>query len=131
MFTVNTSNAVTCRTSPLAALAKYFVSSFFSSFSPQHHVRGRGQPKVARLQDDDFADPSSGVEQQTQENEITPAGGCRTVNAVEHGLDFRIVEMLDLTAAGPLERDPQDTLAKSEMLRVLRTEITKETVDRA
>ena len=80
----------------------------------QADLRGRVQAQVGGAQGDDFLDPRAGVEHGGEERVVAAAVDGAAVHGAEDGLDLPVLEVLDGTAAGPLERDGEDALTVHE-----------------
>jgi hypothetical protein len=81
------------------------------------------------MQTNDLADASARVEQERQEDEVAPCVGRSATDPIEHGLDLRKLQVLNLAHGRALEWNAQDALGLRQVLRLLGTQEAEETVN--
>jgi hypothetical protein len=81
------------------------ASPFLGTFSPKKNTARRIQPEVGRLQANDFAGPSTSVEHQAQQRQVSAAIVRINVDRLEHCLYFVKIQMFDYARNRAFERN--------------------------
>jgi hypothetical protein len=87
-----------------------WAAPFLLAFPAESHTARCAEAKIASLQPHNFADAGTSVKHQAQEGTVAAAVAAIDFDCLQHRLDFPKVQVVDLTAAGALERNAQDAL---------------------